>query len=864
MDSKVYTKDNTIWFKAIVTNSINHTPSLISGVLYVELIGPNENIVEKKMTKIRNGIGDGFFELSQAYPTGVYLIRAYTEWNKNFGSDFFYEEYIRVFASSTVGNASPISNVALVEQQNNLRRLFADFDPYVIDSLHKKDLTLFITLDDKKDTLSIKKDRDNRYRLEYAVPNECQLVTVQLQTKNLFRYHKTIALNENHLDLQFFPESGELVHGITSKIGFKALDFSGKGKRVTGEIVNEKGTVVTRFKSNSLGMGSFTLFNADSAESYFARVKSTSEKGLTVTYKLPEVARVGNVLSVSKIGSNVRLTVSSNYLTNDRIFFRVSCRGLDHYEIKGRLNRGRLMLSLPANKLPEGIIAFTMMDSSMYPMAERLYFNQRPDSRINIAISANQKDYTQREQTVLNVETTNQLGATVNANLSLLVLNNEQMGQMQNTRQNILSYFLLSSDLRGEVENPGFYFSADDHVHEDDLDALMLTQGWSKYNYTKPETEIRFQPEASLNVTGTVSGSINKRKKKVSELTLMTFGQFPSAQSQITDSLGRFSFNIDDEYGQNLNILIQSAKKSGKKQNYTITLDKKESPAISYDRIKSVEKVDSVVRKFVDKNIERRSVEESFRLSSDIILDEVIIEDYRITPEREEVMKKYGKPDKVISGQAILEEEEKWSYGLYSVLLFKFPDKVRITKTRDFLYAQCMNPEVTLVVIDGIPVMPYDYALIPNIPPSEVKSFEIIEYAKSFSRLFMEVFPEVPPLDVPTLGNVIAIYTYAGRGLHGVSKPVGMQKISIPVFSVPREFYAPKYEKLSPDDWVKPDLRAIVHWEPDIRVDSLGRASVSYYNSDNIGEMQVVVEAISDKGAIGYQKFLYNVKKRKK
>ncbi len=97
------------------------------------------------------------------------------------------------------------------------------------------------------------------------------------------------------------------------------------------------------------------------------------------------------------------------------------------------------------------------------------------------------------------------------------------MGKIQNMRQNILSYFLLSSDLRGEIENPGFYFNEDDNSFND-LDALLLTQGWRKYLYTKPVDKISFQPETNLTVSGTVGG-IFFQKKKRAELTMMTFGQ---------------------------------------------------------------------------------------------------------------------------------------------------------------------------------------------------------------------------------------------------------------------------------------------------------------------------------------------------
>src|SRR5690606_32071590 len=103
----------------------------------------------------------------------------------------------------------------------------------------------------------------------------------------------------------------------------------------------------------------------------------------------------------------------------------------------------------------------------------------------------------------------------------------------------------------------------------------------------------------------------------------------------------------------------------------------------------------------------------------------------------------------------------------------------------------------------GVPVPFRDYSLIPDISPSEVSSFEIIEFANGFSRLFCEVHPEIIGCEIaaPSWGNVIAIYTHAGIGFSGAYKPKGLTKITIPVFSSPKEFYAPKYNDIQPDDW---------------------------------------------------------------
>jgi hypothetical protein len=861
LDNNVYTTDQTIWFKAIITRAWDHTPTNLSGVLHVDLVDPNENIVERKLIRLEHGIGDGFFQLNQNYTEGHYLIRAYTEWDKNFGTDFFFKEYIQVFSPATKIKPNPIKNVALVEGQNDKRRLHVTFDPFVIDSLHTKELTLYISLDKKSDTLSIKKDGANKYLLDYALPADCRFITLQVQTKNHFNYSKTIVLEKDYLDLQFFPESGEWVQGLPALLGFKALDSIGKGKMVAGDIINRKGEVITSFKSNQLGMGSVILDNVDSSEKYMARVVTRNK--LQKIYSLPPVTPKGNVLSVKEDDNKIYLKVSSNYLVDDNVLIRASCRGAAYYDVKGRLRNGRLAFSLPSNTFPEGIIDFTLMDSSMRPVAERLYFNARPANRINILISADKVAYTQREKTSLTIETKDTAGQPLSTSLSLLVLNKSLQGQTQDARQNILSYLLLNADLRGEIENPGFYFRKGENS-SNDLDALLLTQGWRKYKYTRESNKLLLQPETNLTVSGSVKGGLfsNKEKKGIG-LTMMTFGGHPTIQTQVTDSTGRFSF-ILDEYGQDLNILIQSANKSGTNKNYSVILDKKESPPVLFDHIKSVGEPDSIVQAYVKKSIERKKAEDSFRTSTEgITLGEVVVKSYFMTPERKLVADKYGKPKTVIDGDAIREKEAKWSFGLYSVLLFNFPDKVKVTRLSDgVLYASLYNSELTLVVIDGIAVKAVDYSLIPGIPPSEVKSFELIEYAKNFRSLYCDAVPEGCGMNAPMIGNVIAIYTYGGKGLFGANAAVGIMKAAVPVFAAPREFYAPKYEQLKPDDWLKPDLRTLIYWNPNVRIDSSGKGAAVFYNADNPGTMQVIVEAISQDGEIGYQELFYDVRKR--
>ena len=867
LDTKTYTLGNIVWFKCMVLNACDHVPSKLSRVLYAELITPEEIIKEKKLIKIEEGIGQGFFFLDKNMEEGLYQIRAYTEWDKNFGTDFFFTEYIHVFADKPVSIVeSPISNVTLIKEEHT-NRLKAIFNPDLLDSLQKRRLTVIVAIDDKQDTIEFRSDRDDQYILDYEIDENSHFATIQMLTENNKRFTKAIVLNEDILDLQFFPESGEMVHGLQSRIGFKALDANGQGKRIEGDIVDERDSVITSFKSNILGMGSFMLNRADSTQTYYAKLKS-SEEGEVLMYPLPKAASKGNILAVERRGENILVAVLSNYIKSDSINLNITCRGMNLYDMKLGLKDGVASVLIPIKKLPEGIIACTMKDKYNQPVAERLYFVERPESRIDLNLSTDKKSYAKREETKLDIQASNSAGEQIKANLSVLVINKKQMGEIQSSRQNILSYFLLESELKGKIENPGYYFGSDTS-RQNDLDALMLTQGWRKYHYSKEYEEIRFSPERNLNITGKVSGIASVRRMKESKLTMMIFGVDYSVYTAFSDSTGSFRFNLEDEYGGNVNTIIQSNKTTGnnKQVNYTITLDNKLSPPITFDHAKTVEKLDSVVRVLVEQNMERSKIDEAFPLDSgNIMIGEVEVKAYKLTPERKRVIEYYGEPDVIIDGKEIEEKEEDWSYGLFSVLMYHYPDKIEVITTEDGkMFANVIGAFATLFVIDGKPVDLDNYQLLSGIPPGEIESFEIFECPNSFWIMSAEVggFIALHSQLKRPCGGIISIYTHGGKDIF-VRRTEGITKTNIQVFSAPREFYAPKYKNINDDEWRRPDLRALIHWAPEIKTDKQGKASLSFYNADNAGDMTVVVEAVSDNGEIGYEELIYNVEGKEK
>ncbi|MFI1772710.1 hypothetical protein [Thalassobellus citreus] len=862
LDKTVYTSSETIWFKAIVTKASNHIPTDLSGILYVELINPYKKIIDKRLLKLNNGLADASFSL-QNYESGQYLIRAYTKWNTNFEQDFIFNQYIQIHTLEE--KADPIQAVTLTKTDSETFKLSAQLNPSLIDAKFKGKLKVYLTLDGKADSLEVKKDKTGYYNFDHPLPEETKQATLQLNLDNFNSFSKTIALNEDELDLQFFPEGGVLVSGLKSVVGFKAIDYAGKGKEVTGNIVDEEGQIISTFKSNHLGMGKVP-FTPQLNKQYYGTI--TGSQGAVIKYPFPKASSVGMVLNITEDEKHINVLVSSNPSFEDKsISLRVRHRGVTDYysniKIKGKTFYKQFEKAL----FPEGIIEFTIFNSNQIPVCERLFFNINKKEQLNIVVKPNQTVYGQRDKIKLNIDIKDFNDVPVNGNLSVLVINKDQLGDMQALRQNIRSYFLLSSELKGEIEDSGYYFK--DENKSEDLDVLMLTQGWRKYNYKTPKSIFINEPEKGLTVKGRIGEVINATKlsKKSVDLIMITFGDGAKEfYTQQVDSTGLFNFNIDDVYEDNLEVVIQSKNKKGKNKDYTIRLDKKKVPKIQYNPQKKIEVVDTIIDAFLEKAKAHEKVIDAFRKSEGTIeLDEVLLDGYKLTPQREKMMKLHGPPDVVIEDKELQSKIKKWSFGLYSILLFNYPRELsvrRVGRNGGFLYANVHGANFTFIIIDGVPVKIENYSLIESLPTEEIKSVEIIKNPKNSLKYVNEVLGNPMALDPMATISFINIYTYAGKGLFSVQRTHGISKKTIPVFSTPREFYAPKYENLTTQDWKIPDLRSLVYWNANLQTNTDGKAVAEFYNADDIGDMLVVIETITADGKIGYQETTYTVEEK--
>lgn len=96
LDKTQYGQGETIWLKSYLTTGADHLPSVLSNTIYVELLTTDGKLVDNIALRSEEGLAHGSIKLDKALAQGEYYLRAYTQWMKNHGSDFFYTKKIKV------------------------------------------------------------------------------------------------------------------------------------------------------------------------------------------------------------------------------------------------------------------------------------------------------------------------------------------------------------------------------------------------------------------------------------------------------------------------------------------------------------------------------------------------------------------------------------------------------------------------------------------------------------------------------------------------------------------------------------------------------------------------------------------------
>lgn len=745
IDKPLYVAGEDVWFKTYLVDATFHKFSSLSRVVYVELLSADNNLIQRQILFSPSGTSHGDFHLADSLPQGRYLVRAYTNYMKNTGEDFFFKKEITILNSAN-GNAQ------------------------------------------------LKRERVG--------------------------------------DLQFFPEGGTFLTGVENRIAFKAIDPFGKGIPVEGVITDENDQVVTSFKSEHDGMGMIQITPLTPVQ---YKAKITTPPGFSKIVALPPVEEKGYILRVSDAGENIRVVAYSNMKKFTPgalyVYLVAQSRGITGFAAKGEIKSTALVTSIPKNKFPSGITQITLFDEAGIPQCERLIFVDHHNT-LHISAVPDKKEYAKREHVELDIETKDNSGHPLSGDFSVTIYDITAVKDDEQYPSTIVNNLLLTSDLKGRIENPGYYFKDDSRETSYHRDLLMMTHGWRRFTWKQILADtigpVEHYWEKGIAVSGNVLKSLAKKPAVDSDIRLLTSDGTYIAMK--TDSLGRF-YTDNLLYYDSIDLIFQTNNAKGKQVGLQFHLNPfTESPPAHYVTMPLFLKEASAFPTLAE---ERNRIMKGYKIGKEVtMLEEVEV---TATKEEENAQNKiYGTPDATLK----MDEIGKGYSNVLQALQGRVAGLV-VTGAPPNMSISIRGGGTPLIILDGMPL--YDpessMEIVSSIPVGDVESIDILKGANA-------------AMFGGRGGNgVIAIYTKRGGGNYG-GPSTGIHTLKYPGFYRAREFYSPDYSEQSEQQTI-PDLRTTLYWNPTVVTDTTGRAHVSFYTSDVTSSYKIIVEGMSYDGMPG-------------
>ena len=342
------------------------------------------------------------------------------------------------------------------------------------------------------------------------------------------------AKNVKVLRLSFFPEGGSMIDGITAKVAFKVLDANGMPTEVKGEL-RENGKRIALLESLHDGMGMFMLLPHRAS-------RYTVVLGDSTEYSFPEVEPSGLSLHLHKQTDDFLEFYLSQQKGGvpQKIRLEGKMRGVVYCMAEGTLNE-ILKVKIPVKEFPrEGIAEFTLYNEAKQPMAERLVF-LNPGRKLNIEIKTDKKRYGTRENGKIAVCVSDENGNPVRAHLGLSLFDASYINE--SVPENMLSYCMLSTEIKGNIHNPVYYFNEENKGRLLLLDLLLLTQGWRRYVWKREGSLSNLHTFLSDEITGRQIVGKKRKQKEIINVRQLLQVSGPNAASQfvMTDSFGQFT-----------------------------------------------------------------------------------------------------------------------------------------------------------------------------------------------------------------------------------------------------------------------------------------------------------------------------------
>ena len=806
-DNTGYYQGDNIWFQCYVVNAGQNRPQPFSRTLYVELLNPGGEIIAKQTLPIRDGRCHGNFTLNQLpFYAGFYEVRAYTKYMLDFGEEAIFSRILPVFEKpETPGDFT----------QKEIR-------PYAV----------------------------------YRYPR----VRKQAQ-------------KQKKLNLKFYPEGGYAVNGLPCHMAFEATDAYGNPVDVNGQIIHAEKQPLVDFASLHEGRGAFT-YTPQADEPCKAVVEW---QGRIYRFDLPEARPTGIVWNLDNVrrpdSLHIRVMRHPD-MPADVLGIALLCRGQLHgfYLVETEGDRP-VEFNADLQGFPAGVAQAVLFGTDGRIIADRLFFAGRPDT-VSLSAKMDKLSYQPYDSIRIALRVHDAQGRPVRAPLSVSVRDaNDEIVR----RHSLLTDLLLMSEIKGYVHRPAWYFEADDSLHRRALDQLLMVQGWRRYDWEQmtgvSPFAPKYLPEQGIEVHGTVVSMA--RSKPQADVTISTAlmkrdtTETDSTQMAVsllsTDSLGRFAFRTDVEGRWNL---VLAVTKNGKKKDHRILLDRVFSPSprpyplaemqlelrddetAKEDRAAAdtlqpdftAEALDSLLNAYED-SLKQAGIHEKVHR-----LDEVVVTAKKRTRARDIYnarRKSMAYYDVGAEIDDILDRNKFIGDDIHQLLLNMNPAFSLIPTNNGMDSLRYHNRGVLFVInykrTNNTEMERNKYRLL------ALESIRAIYITEDLSTMVQYADPMHSPLEIDKkYGCAVLIETYP-EGAIPARAAKGVRKTRLEGYSRVKEFYQPDYRILPHDE----DFRRTLYWNPAVRPDADGRATLRFYNNSRCIRPRVTVETLTDNGAIG-------------
>ena len=866
-DKPYYSAGDTLWFRGFLVDAATMQSLNASRYIYVELIDQRDTVVYR--SKIINE-GNGFHNclaLAPHLPPGDYLLRAYTQWMRNTGEDFFFKKHI------PIGNT--IDDNVLTTIHYSL-----DDDGYITasilltnmneDPLVQQRLSYLLCTDGQTRKNNARTDDDGWLRIRFLPPGHDTISnTIQLTINdNNLQFQKTIFLPafSREYDVQFFPESGHLLPLGRQAIAFKAIGSHGLGINVQGKIVNEQQKEITTFASSHKGMGSFYL-EPQPGERYFAEITNTL--GDSIRVELPPVERSGAAMETVFNGSSllcgIRITEDLDLsgwqlvvLNRDRIITRDG--NLEHRSTKG----------IPLSLFQPGIARLALVDTvRQLTLCERLVFIPQQTTQ-QYLLTTDKENYARRQWVEAELSIADIDDFPLEGSFAVSVTDRNFIRQ-DSLAGNILSDLLLTSDLKGYIEDPGYYFLDNDKTRQYHLDLLMMTQGWTRYSVIDRLQENYFPMQYPLEWSQSISGSITGLFGKALKKPILTLVIPEQNYADIIELDPQEHFSLSGlAFQDSTTLFLQATNAKNWDRGITLKIDEDPFPAVKTFFPQS--HISQMLTPIPDEylNLAKQKYYEDGGIR---VIDMKAVS---VTAKSKEDLHIFDG----VQTNHIMNEKVKEHFKnqpLYMALPYMGMGlSVTVSSTGEYDISN-YNTYFPTAMLNGRRFVPIDqvihsrvniYESIGILPANQAK-FVMIPYGMEQSSFQvrdedLDKTLEGDPTNVRLSSTQMLGLGNKGRGLLLLKLKEGMSLVNAfepppytsrvfitPLgYKKPETFYQPKYDVPENFKSKKPDLRTTVYWNPCLRTDARGKVTFGFYTADRNTTYDVTLEGIGDEGEI--------------